>query len=407
MVTTLTILPPVPDHVPSALVRDIRLFTVPGRHPDPFSAAAALHEDIPVFYMPIGATPGRGAWCVTRAEDARYVLQNPQIFSSANMTGFSQFAGEDWPLIPLELDPPEHTKYRALMNRLLSLPAVNAMADDVRARAVELIDPVAERGNCEFMAAFGRPFPVTIFMELMGLPQAEMPVFLKWEDELLHGLDLPCRMNAAREIAQYLRTLIAERRKRPVADLISLAVGMEVDDRGLTDDEIMGICFLLFIGGLDTVASSLGFYFQHMATHPEIQEYLRRAPERIPYVINEYLRAYSVVTTQRSVTQDTELAGIALRKGDWVMINYGTVSLDPTECPRPREVELDRKANHRHFAFGFGPHFCFGMHLARRELSVALEEWTQRIPTFRLDPAHEVEIHNGNLFGVDRLHLLW
>lgn len=399
--------PPIPDHVPSELVRDIRFTTVPGPHPDPFGAAAALHEDIPVFYMPIGAKPGHGAWMVTRAEDARHVLQNPQLFSSSYLTGFSEFAGETWPLIPLELDPPQHTKFRALMNRWLSAAAVQEMGDDVRRRAVELITPHVDKGGCEFMSAFGRPFPVTIFMELMGLPQAEMPIFLKWEEELLHAPDLDIRFRAARDIVQYLRSLIAERKKRPVEDLVSRVLAMQIDGRKVTDEEIMGICFLLFIGGLDTVASSLGFHFQHLAADMALQDRIRREPDVIPYVVNEFLRLYSVVTTQRLVTEDTELAGVKLRKGDWVMINYATVSLDPTECPRPREVEFDRKSNNRHFGFGFGPHFCLGMHLARRELHVALEEWATRVPPFRLDADHEVLIHAGNLFGVDRIHLKW
>lgn len=399
--------PPIPDHVPPELVRDIRFITVPGPHPDPFGAAAALHEDIPVFYMPIGAAPGHGAWVVTRAEGARYVLQNPQLFSSSYLTGFSQFAGEDWPLIPLELDPPQHTKFRALMNRWLSQAAVQKMAADVRARAIDLIDPIVNRGGCEFMEAYGRPFPVSIFLKLMGLPQDQMPLFLQWENELLHSPDLEVRFKAARAIVEYLRALIAERQRRPVEDLVSRALTMEIDGRALTDDEIMGICFLLFIGGLDTVASVVGFCLQHLATQPDLQDRLRREPTLIPYVTNEFLRAYSVVTTQRSVTEDTELGGVRLRKGDWVMINYGTVSLDPTECPRAREVEFDRKSNHRHFAFGFGPHFCLGMHLARQELHVTFEEWLKRVPPFYLDPNHTVQIHSGNLFGVDRLHLKW
>jgi cytochrome P450 len=399
--------PKVPDHVPAELVRAATVFTWSRPSADPFAAVSELHVGPRLFYNPV-PTGGRpeGSWTLTRAADCRHVLQNPQIFSSKGCAGFSQLVNESWDLIPLEKDPPLHTRYRSLLNPWMSPTAMARLLDKVRDRACELIEAIKDRGGCEFMEAFGRPFPVSMFMELMGLPLSQMKTFLRWEEDLLNGPDITVKKRAAFEILGYLRELAAERRRNPVDDLASRIATAQIDGKLLADDEMIGIYYLLFVGGLDTVASSLGFYFHHLATHPQVQARLRAEPEITERAVEEYLRRFSVVTTVRTVTQDTDLAGISLKRGEYVTLNYASFSLDPEEFERPLEVDFDRKGV-RHFGFAFGPHFCLGVHLARRELQVALREWVQRIPPFRLDPKGEVRMHGGGVFGVDRLDLIW
>lgn len=373
---------------------------------DPHAALAGLHEGPPVFFSASGEAPGRGAWYITRMADLRYVLTNPATFSSVGSSGFARLVGEMWSLIPLELDPPDHLKFRNLLNPLFSPPAVAKMRSGIEARAVELIEPIRREGGCEFVSAFGRPFPVGIFLQLMGLPLVEMSTFLRWESDLLHSPKLEAKSFAAKEILGYLRDLLCQRRRAPTDDLISFAASAKLDGIALTDDEIIGICFLLFVGGLDTVASSLGFHFRYLAQHAADQALLRAEPQRIPKAVEELLRAFSPVLMNRRVMNDTELGGVQIKAGDRLLLATMTGNRDPEEFADPDRVQLDRKLN-RHVAFSYGIHFCIGNHLARMELAAAQRAWFDLTPPFHIAPGEDAVAHGGTVFGVARLPLAW
>src|SRR5690606_17126062 len=153
----------------------------------------------------------QGAWMISRADDVRYVLQHQELFSSHGIAGFSAMVGEAWPLIPLELDPPDHAKYRTILNGIFSPGKIKALEDGVRERAVSLISAVADKGECEFVEAFARPFPVAIFMQIMGLPDKDFDVLVGWEHDLLHSYQIEHRFRGAKGFLDYLRNLIAER----------------------------------------------------------------------------------------------------------------------------------------------------------------------------------------------------
>jgi cytochrome P450 len=295
-----------------------------------------------------------------------------------------------------------------LLNPLFTPAKVNELAKGVRETAIDLIDRIAGNKQCEFMEAFGRPFPITVFMRLLGLPLEQAPQFLKWEEDLLHSdpTDIQTKANAAREIRDYLRTLAASRRADPREDLASFVVQASIDNKPLSDDEILGIYYLFFVGGLDTVAATLGFIFHWLATHPEEQASLRADPSKHTDAIEEFLRAFSVVITRRRVTTDTKVAGVEMKAGDWVTVPLMMAGLDAADYPNPLELKLDRSPN-RHMAFAFGPHRCIGSNLARREFSVALVEWFARIPPFRLKAGTQPTVHGGGVFGVERLELEW
>ncbi|MET0377142.1 MAG: cytochrome P450 [Rhizorhabdus sp.] len=393
-----------PADLPDNLIGDFDVYAAPELAQCPYRYTFRLHEGPPIVWVPDRRS--RGAWQVSRAADIRFVMNNPQIFSSREAAGFSQLIGERWDMIPLELDPPEHTKFRKVMNPILAPAKVAQMAPGVTARAVELIETVREKGGCEFMEAFGQPFPVSIFMQLMGLPSDQMGTFLRWEKDLLFSPDPQDKARAAKEIRDYLVTLGNERRANPTGDLTSYVVQAEVDGRPFSDDEILGTLYLLFVGGLDTVASTLGFVFRHLAEDQEHQAWLRANPDRVEKAIEELIRRFTVVSTRRRVMEDVELGGVQMKRGDWVAVTFAAGSIDPNEFLCPLDVDFDRK-NVRHFGFGFGPHFCIGNHLARRELVVALHEWLARIPQWRVRPGSEVIQHGGGVFGVDLLELEW
>jgi cytochrome P450 len=396
----------VPSHVPAERVVPYDMLRVSSPKDDPFTVMRGFREKGPIFYTPVHFSNPNGAWILTRAEDIRAALQNPGLFSSKGVSGFSRLLGERWDMIPLELDPPDHTRFRGLLNPLFAPNKIAKMQEGIRESCISLIEALKKKSDCEFMRDFGRPFPVLIFLQLMGLPEADFHQVLEWEDLLLQGKTLEVRIAAAAAIRDYLRELAQARREHPVDDLISFVVQARIDGEPLKDDEILGVCYLLFVGGLDTVASSLGFYFKYLAENPEKQRLLRENNTLIPDAVEELLRVHSVVMVSRFVTADTEFGGVAMKQGDCIAIYMTFASSDPEEIDQPEIVDFARSPN-RHVAFSFGPHRCIGSHLARRELVIAIEEWVNRVPPFAIKPGADVRMHGGVVFGVDHLPLSW
>jgi cytochrome P450 len=284
------------------------------------------------------------------------------------------------------------------------------MEDKVRSRCVELIEAFADRGYCDFHREFAYRYPTTIFMELMGLPLDGLEQFLVWEDAILHtpidqDPDHSKALQAMIEVQAYFGELLDDRARAPRDDLATKALSWRIDGEPIPRDELLAFCLLMFMAGLDTVAIQLSYSFWHLATHPADRGLVVGTPEVIPSAVEELLRAYSFVPTQRKVTSDAEFHGCPVKAGEMVMMAIPAACRDPKLFPDPEKVILDRSPNN-HFAFGAGPHRCLGSHLARRELRIALEEWHTRIPDYRLDPEVEV-VEHGGMFGIDRLALRW
>lgn len=398
----------VPSHVPAHLVRDVDLWAeLSAAGPQVYARAAALHQETPpIFYVPrLGYLPG--AWVPRRADDLRRILQDPETFSSVGLTPFAQLLGDNWQLIPLEVDPPDHAKYRALLNPLFTPKRVDEQEVKIRAHAAALMDRFMARGHCDFNEDFGNAFPTLIFLNMMGWPAAEAPKFVQWTQTIVKGMDMQQVMGAVREVRDYLRERIAERRATPGDDFTGYLLASQIEGRALTDDELLGICFLVFIGGLDTVASSLGWIFMHLARQPEQQAELRAHPERISDAVEELLRAYSIVNMRRTVTREVTIGEVTMLPGDTVLISTELGNLDPEKFSCPAQVDFHRAgAPVPHMAFSYGPHRCVGSHLARRELRIALELWLQKVPPFRMAD-HPVQVRASGVFGVDGLHLEW
>lgn len=394
----------VPEHVQPDLVQMFDFRT--GLGSSPHDTIGKLHAGPRIFYTPVGHQnrgASTGSWVVTKAEDIRYVLQHPEIFSSSAPR--AQAMGESWKLIPLELDPPDHAKYRSVLNPVFSPNRLKQHDGKIREWAAELIGRLEGRTECDFVNAFAEAYPVGIFLDMMGLSRSELGKFRNWVHLYIH--DREQRGVVMGTIKQYLLDVIAERRSsRTTEDLVTLVIDMQIDGRPITDEEAVGVVFLLFVGGLDTVVSSLSFHFRYLAEHPEEQRKLREDPSLIPDAVEELLRAFSVVTTSRTVTQDTELCGVQLKKGDIVAASTILSTRDPDEFPDPTHVDLTRSPN-RHNAFSFGIHRCLGSHLARRELVIALDEWLKRMPEFRIQEGAQISAMGGGVLGLDCLPIIW
>jgi cytochrome P450 len=371
----------------------------PGSH---FANFDRLREAGPIHF---GDASGNPFWMITRMEDIRAAFQDPATFSNSAVVPDAPEPPYRW--IPEMLDAPLHGKWRRLLGPLFSPGAVDALAPKVHARFGEIIDEVAPRGHCDFVADVALRFPNTIFLELMGLPVSDAAQFQAWETAILHNgsSNADGAIAAMQGVMSYFGTLVADRRVQPRDDIISKAITWQIDGEEIPDSELLAFCLLMFMAGLDTVAMQLAYSFWHLGTHPGDLQRITADPSLMPGAVEEFLRYYAFVTPGRKATSGTEVAGCPVQSGDMVFLPLAAANRDPREFDDAGKVLIDRKNNH-HIAFGAGPHRCLGSHLARLELNVAMEEWHKRIPAYHVDPATPIREHGGQI-GLDNLPLRW
>jgi cytochrome P450 len=322
------------------------------------------------------------------------VLRQPDLFSSS--TAAIDLKARR-PLIPLQIDPPAQRKYRKLLDPLFSPQRMRPLEAPIAALVNELIDTFVDDDEIDFTQQFSIPFPSRVFLTMFGLPLEELPRFLRMKDGIIrpdhvvgrergHPETDAHQQATADSIYDYFEGLLDERASLRRDDLLSQFLAAEIDGDRLNRDDILDICFLFLIAGLDTVSASLDCFFGHLAGHPEDRRRLVDAPELIPSMVEELLRWETpVMGAARVTTRDAEVAGQPVGAGEQVMVLLGAANLDDRETPDAGTVRWDREAN-RHLAFGGGVHRCLGSHLARVELRVSLREWHRRIPDYRVKP---------------------
>lgn len=345
---------------------------------------------------------------VVRRADVEHVLHHPEVFSSA-MEAVD--LGQSVPLIPLQVDPPEHVKYRKLLDPIFAPKRMNLIEPDVAAMVNDLMDGFVDDGACELTTALAEPLPSSVFLRLIGMPVSELPMFLAMKDGILRpqGADMDevqaNQRAASAEVEAFFAQELADRRASPKDDLMSMFSTAEVAGERLTDDEILGICYLFLIAGLDTVTDSLECFFANLAQHPERRRQIVDDPSIIPSAVEELLRWETPVTTvARIAAQDAEIGGCPVHRGEHVGVSIGSANTDEDALPDAYQVDLTR--NSKHLAFGGGVHRCLGSHLARLELRTTLREWHARIPDYELAPGTELEYGVG-LRQLESLPLVW
>jgi cytochrome P450 len=337
-------------------------------------------------------------------------LRDAETFSSG-MEGAP--LGVERPLIPLQIDPPDHHKYRKLLDPLFAPKQMAILEPQISAQVNELIDGFEGRGGCDFTNEFAIPLPSTIFLRLFGLPLSELPQLLEFNERTQRppgktaAEHLAHRRANAQDVYRYFGAVISERRgKTPGDDLLSKLLTTDVDGEPLSDEDVIDISFLMILAGLDTITDTLTCSFKFLAEHPAHRQQIVDDPSVIPAAVEELLRWETPVMSIIRVAQnDAEIEGCPVKKGDFVLACLGSANTDENEFENADEVEFTRNPN-RHSAFGGGIHRCLGSHLARQELRVALREWHRRIPQYDL-PAGFVPEYSDGLRSVRNLSLLF
>ena len=364
----------------------------------------ALRESTPVFRSP-------EAVVLSRLTDIEMALKHTELFSS-NMDAVD--LGNIRPLIPLQIDPPEHAKYRRILDPLFTPREMARREPRVAELVNEMIDRFADRGECRLprgvrgtapvhrfpavaRAAAGRPRPIP------GVEGRRDPPGGRRRASTVATTP---RQAVAQQIYDYFDRAIDEHIASPRDDVLSSMIAANVAGQPLSREELLDICFLFLIAGLDTVTDSLDCFFVYLARHPDHRHQLVEQPDILPHAIEELLRWETPVPgVARVAMQDVEVGGCPISKGERVSPLLGAANTDPAEFPDPEVVDFDRNPN-RHRAFGGGPHRCLGSHLARMELRVALREFHRRIPDYEIKPGTQL-IYTAALRSVESLPLIF
>jgi cytochrome P450 len=346
---------------------------------NPYPVYDQLRSASPLFQV-----PGTGPWMIFDYEGVKRVLVDHEAFSSRY--------GPEWLIF---LDPPRHTKLRALISRAFSPRVVANLEPRIRELSRQLLDPAIERGGMDLAADFAVPLPLLVIGAMLGIPAADRPRFTRWNDAILDmSYTILDRGEAARaataefaevtaEMRTYLADLLAARRARPADDLLTRLVEAEVDGERLTREEILGFFQLLLLAGQETTTNLINNAILCFVENPDQLARLRAAPDLLPSAIEEVLRYRAPLQWIGRVTwRDVELHGRLIPAGKLILTMIGSANRDPRQFPGADQFDITRDPN-PHLAFGHGLHFCLGAPLARLEARIALADLLERLMDFR------------------------
>jgi len=392
-----------PSHVPAALVRDFNINNVPDGDLDVFQTIHRMHGSgiSDVFWT----RNNGGHWVALRAQQIAEVASDWKRFSSKRMLVPDEQNFDTDFFVPLMADPPEHALYRGTVAAFFQPNRINAVEGEIRRFTETLVDELQVRGECEFMSEFALQMPVISFLGLLELPAEDRKPLLSIAEAIVRPpRSEDTRENALQRVFDYLSPILTARRAAPGDDVISKIVTSNIGGRPLTSDEMLGLTATILIGGLDTVAATLGFVAQFLAEDAGARHFLNTNPTRIVACIDELFRRFAPATHGRVVTADECFCGVNLKKGDHIVWADAMFNLDPRLYAEPMKVDFERKRQ-QHLTFGNGVHYCLGAFLARTQMRLFIQTWLQRIPDFRLDS--DAIFRPGMTFAYSELRLRW
>ncbi|WP_245849052.1 cytochrome P450 [Mycobacterium palustre] len=329
------------------------------------------------------AVSDAGVYFLSAADVVEQAATNPGLFSSQ---GAFDLVGSPYPMVPIAVDPPEHTRFRRVLDKFFGPRRMAERAPELRQQVGELIDQIKASGDsCEVMSALAVPFPSQVFLTLFGLPIDDRDLLIGWKDAVLDfsaakgSAASPETLARSGELVRYLTEHLADRRDSDGDDLLSQLLA-DSSDGALTDEEIIGLCFLFLVAGLDTVTAATGFALYELARSAALRARVIESEEAVAHFIEEVLRINPPIPyAPRVTTAEVNVAGVTIPAGSTCWLGFGTANRDPDRYP---DADVIHQRRNNHFAFGRGPHRCLGSHLARLELRLIVEEWNRRIPSY-------------------------
>jgi cytochrome P450 len=350
-------------------------------HPDPYPMFAMLRQSQPVMRAEF---MNRVAWVLTKYDDCLAVLKDAETYSSRSNAEVGKIMGRT----VIEMDAKEHTRHRALVQRVFVPKGLDGLQPALEAMVDEILDQLAGDRRADLVAQFTERFPVQVMAHMVGIPRADYPQFQKWAIDIVgFARDYPRGHAAAAAVREYLLPIIAERRARPRDDVISTLVTGAVDGQELSDEDVVSFLRLLIPAGAETTFRLIGNMLFALLTERDRWERVRADRSLVPWAIEETLRwETSVLMVSRQANREVEFRGVTIPADGVVSVVVASANRDEEHYEHPDAFDLDRRADD-HLAFGFGRHHCLGYHLARLEARLALTALLDRLPNLRLDPA--------------------
>jgi cytochrome P450 len=371
-------------------------------HEDPYPIYARLRAEAPVYH-----DAKDGFWALSRYEDVLAAFKNPRAFSNIRGVSIDPSArrgGARAGMSFLAMDPPEHTRFRALVSRGFTPRRVAALEPRIREIAVAHLDALAGAGGFDVIADFAGKLPMDVISEMLGVPEADRARLRVQADLLVHreegSLDLPPEGVAAFiAIRSYFQRHLAALRERPGDDLLSALLGLDEGGFKPTDDDLLSFCNLMIVAGNETTTKLLGNALYWLWRNPEERALVASDPSLIPQWIEETLRYdNSTQMLMRTTLEDVRVRDVVIPAGENVLLLVGSANRDAAVFERPDAYDV-RRDTAAMLSFGRGTHFCLGASLARLEARVAFEEWWRRFPGYEVRPEGIRRVHSVNVRG--------